>query len=123
MSSNTQQTIGRLGEDYVCQQLTLRGWDVLQRNYRCPFAELDIVAKDPHGNLAIVEVKTRTSFSWLDGYDCIGRKQLRRLAQACLFLGERNFCSHPARLDLALVKSSCGQIDSMKLLQDLELSY
>ena len=107
MSSNTQQTICKRGEDYVCQQLTLQGWKVLQRNYRSPFAELDIVAKDPHGNLAIVEVKTRTSFSWLDGYDCIGRKQLRRLAQACLFLGERNFCSHPARLDLALVKSSC----------------
>jgi putative endonuclease len=123
MSSNTPQTIGKRGEDYVCQQLTLRGWKVLQRNYRSPFAELDIVAKDPHGNLAIVEVKTRTSFSWLGGYDCIGRKQLRRRAQACLYLGERNSSSHPARLDLALVKSSCGQIYTMELLQDLELSY
>ena len=123
MSSNTQQTICKSGEDYVCQQLTLQEWKVLQRNYRSPFAELDIGAKDPHGNLAIVEVKTRASFSWLGGYDCIGRKQLRRLAQACLFLGERNFCSHPARLDLALVKSSCDQIDSMELLQDIELSY
>ncbi|MFT7517143.1 MAG: putative endonuclease [Myxococcota bacterium] len=122
MSSVDQQSIGKRGESYVCLQLRNKGWRILQQNYRCPFAELDIVAKDSLGNLVIVEVKTRASFRWLDGYDCVSRKQLRRLSQACLYLGERNYCSRPARLDLVLVKhSAAAGIESWQHLSDLDL--
>jgi putative endonuclease len=121
MSSHTQHSIGKHGEDYVCQKLIESGWCILQRNYRCPYAELDIIAKDTHGCLVVVEVKTRSSFRWLDGYDCISSKQMRRLAKACLYLGDRNHCSRPARLDLALVKSIAGSIVSSRHLRDLDL--
>ncbi|MBC8370638.1 MAG: YraN family protein [Planctomycetes bacterium] len=123
MSSDKLLSVGKLGENHVCQQLCDAGWQILQRNYRCPFAELDIVAKDSDGNLVIVEVKTRSSFSWLNDYDCVGQKQMRRLAKACVYLGEINYSKQPPRLDLAIVRCNARQIDTWHLISDLELIY
>ncbi len=121
MSSFTAHQRGKLGEEFVCQQLHKDGWRILGRNYRCPYAEIDILALDPARNLVVIEVKTRSSFSWLDGYDCVSSKQLRRLSKACLYIGSQNYRKRPARLDLALVKCQFSNITTWQHLTDLDL--
>ena len=54
------QRIGKWGEDTAAEYLIQKGCDVIGRNVRTPYGEIDIVAKQ--GEITIfVEVKTRTS--------------------------------------------------------------
>jgi putative endonuclease len=58
MSHN--QRIGKWGEETAAEYLTQRGHEIIARNVRTPYGEIDIVAKQ--GDITIfVEVKTRTS--------------------------------------------------------------
>jgi len=54
------QRIGKWGEDTAAEYLTQRGYEILERNIRTRYGEIDIAAKQ--GDITIfVEVKTRTS--------------------------------------------------------------
>jgi putative endonuclease len=56
------QRIGKWGEETAAAYLTERAYEIISRNARTPYGEIDIVAK--HGDILIfVEVKTRTSDS------------------------------------------------------------
>lgn len=58
MSHN--QRIGKWGEELAAEHLVGRGCEILARNARTPYGEIDIIAKQ--GEIVIfVEVKTRTS--------------------------------------------------------------
>ena len=50
--------LGNLGEDYACTVLEELGYELLDRNFRSRFGEIDIIAKK-EGYLCFVEVKTR----------------------------------------------------------------
>ena len=54
------QKIGKWGEEAVAAYLTERGYEIIARNARTPYGEIDIVTKQ--ADICIfVEVKTRTS--------------------------------------------------------------
>ena len=54
------QTIGKWGEDAVALYLAERGYEIINRNARTPYGEIDIVAKQDDITI-FVEVKTLTS--------------------------------------------------------------
>ena len=57
---NHNQSIGRWGEDIAAEHLTQHNYEIINRNVRTPYGEIDIVARQ--GDITIfVEVKTRTS--------------------------------------------------------------
>lgn len=52
--------IGAWGEEIAAEHVTQNGYEIIERNFRTPYGEIDIVAKQ--GDITIfVEVKTRTS--------------------------------------------------------------
>src|SRR3972149_569934 len=51
---------GKMGEDAAASFLAKEGYKIVERNFRCPLGEIDIVAIDK-GVLVFVEVKTRSS--------------------------------------------------------------
>jgi putative endonuclease len=53
-----RQELGRLGEQLAAEHLARRGFQILQRNYRTRWGEIDIVAFDGR-TLAFCEVKSR----------------------------------------------------------------
>jgi putative endonuclease len=56
--SRIRQRLGRWGETVAARHLQQAGYCVIERNYRCPEGEMDIVAR--RGNQWVfVEVKTR----------------------------------------------------------------
>ena len=75
--------VGRYGERVAERHLVELGLIILERNWRCKFGELDLVAQD--GPVLIVcEVKTRSSTAYGDPAEAvIGMKavRLRRLAE------------------------------------------
>ncbi len=57
---NHNQRIGKWGEDTATRYLAGRGYEIVARNIRTPYGEIDIIVKQ--GDVTIfVEVKTRTS--------------------------------------------------------------
>jgi len=54
------QRIGKWGEDTAAEYLMQHDYEIIERNIRTPYGEIDIIARQ--GDLTIfVEVKTRTS--------------------------------------------------------------
>ena len=54
------QRIGKWGEEIAAKYLITRGCEVIARNVRTPYGEIDIIAKQKDITI-FVEVKTRTS--------------------------------------------------------------
>ena len=54
--------IGRIGEDLACEYLKNKGFQIIERNFRKPWGEIDIIAKEKNGALVFVEVKTMRQF-------------------------------------------------------------
>jgi putative endonuclease len=54
------------------------GLTIVERNWRCPQGEIDLVARD-HGELVFVEVKTRSSVDYGHPLEAITPRKLARL--------------------------------------------
>ena len=95
--------IGRRGEDAAARYLERMGYDILERNFSCPFGEADIIARDGE-SLVFVEVKTRTGV-WRgfpsEAVDERKRDRYERIAGWYLgSFGEVNF---PVRFDIIAI--------------------
>lgn len=55
---NQKSFLGKLGEDIAVNFIAEKGFSVVDRNYRRPWGEIDIIAKDNKGTLVFFEVKT-----------------------------------------------------------------
>lgn len=53
--------LGKIGEDFACGYLVKNGYKLVERNYRKPWGELDIIVIAPGKTLVFVEVKTMKS--------------------------------------------------------------
>lgn len=93
--------LGKWGEQVAADYLTARGYAIIDRNVREGHAEIDIVAQKD-GDVAFVEVKTRTS-PYIDPVEAIDEKKMKRLARAAdAFLCSRKLTFRP-RLDIITV--------------------
>jgi putative endonuclease len=70
--------LGRRGEDLAALHLQRGGFDIVERNWRCPAGEIDIVARDGD-EVVFVEVKTRTSTAYGHPLEAITVQKLARL--------------------------------------------
>ena len=91
---NRRSRIGILGEDLGQKYLLDKGYVIIERNFRKPWGELDIIAKDGNGILVFVEVKTlynnvsRETYSNLTPEDNLTRSKLFKLQKtALLYVG------------------------------------
>ena len=50
--------LGKFGENIACDFLLENDYKIIERNFRKPWGELDIIAKAPDRTLVFVEVKT-----------------------------------------------------------------
>lgn len=62
MKSSRRQSLGRLGESIAAAFLEKKGYTILERNWRSPYGEIDLIAKE-NDVVSFVEVKTRASGS------------------------------------------------------------
>jgi putative endonuclease len=96
-----RQRIGRAAEDLVAARLVAANWEIVERNARNRFGELDIVALDGR-TLVFVEVKAGRESSAFGperpvlGVDRRKQQRVRRLATA--WMGERRDAPHYAEI-------------------------
>lgn len=70
---------GSLSESLAVWALRLKGYRIMARNFRCPFGEIDIVARKGD-TIAFVEVKARASVA--DAVDAVSAEAQHRIANA-----------------------------------------
>lgn len=106
MTTWTRAEIGALGERLAADHLTGLGLGIVDRNWRCRYGELDLIAVDPTaGAVVFVEVKTRTG----DGFGGLAQavtpqkaRRLRRLAAIWLASQDRRWAA--VRIDVIGVR-------------------
>jgi putative endonuclease len=100
------QRIGKWGEDTVAAYLAERGYEIITRNARTPYGEIDIVAKQDDITI-FVEVKSRTSNKMgLPEESVNPRKQAHMLACAEHYAAE-NVIDH-WQIDVIAVEGKVG---------------
>jgi putative endonuclease len=96
-----RQRIGRAAEDLVTARLAGSGWEIIERNARTRFGELDIVARDGRA-LVFVEVKAgRAGSAYGPERPVLGvnhRKQQRVRRLAAAWMGERRDAPYYAEI-------------------------
>ena len=86
MSSDLRHRLGQLGERLAADHFVRRGFEIVERNYRTRWGELDIVAFDGR-TLAFCEVKTRrlsVGAAPLEAVRPRKRSQVRKMAGSWL---------------------------------------
>ena len=107
-----KKLLGAKGEKLVAKYLKKQGCKILERNFRTPFGEADIIAQDGE-EIAFVEVKTRTTDSYGMPSEAVGSDKQQRYRQIAkcywLQIGEEP----NARFDVAEVWAD-GTIEYIK---------
>ena len=98
------KALGDRGEAAVAESLARKGFAILERNYRTPMGEIDLIARDGR-TLAFVEVKTRKSERCGRPGAAVGREKQRRIIGAALWYMNREAkgALPPCRFDVVEV--------------------
>lgn len=102
MTTLTRAQLGALGEQLATDHLTSLGLQILQRNWRCRYGELDVIAADTAARTVVfVEVKTRTGDRFGGVAQAVTTEKVRRLRRlAGLWLASQNGSWAAIRIDV-----------------------
>jgi putative endonuclease len=99
-----RKRIGKKGEDLAADYLVDAGFRIVERNYRCVFGEIDIVAEEGE-TLVFVEVKSRRSEAYGSPQMAVSHEKQKKLSRSAMHYLQENRLSHrPARFDVMAVK-------------------
>lgn len=102
-SSEPRKKFGNQGEAAAARFLEGLGYQILQRQFRGRFGELDLVALD-HETIVFVEVKTRSSTAAGHPTESITPSKQRKITQSALaFLKKRRWLNRRARFDVVSI--------------------
>jgi putative endonuclease len=60
LKTNHRQSLGHTGENIAAGYLENKGYDVIARNFRTPYGEIDIIAR-LEDTIVFIEIKTRAT--------------------------------------------------------------
>jgi len=103
MKSAERVDTGEKGEKIAVAFLKKKGYLIRETNYRCPFGEIDIIARDKN-EIVFIEVKTRKSIGLGYPEDAVGIKKQKKLSQLALFyLQQKKMTNANARFDVVAI--------------------
>jgi putative endonuclease len=98
-----RKELGRTTEDEACVYLRGLGYRIIERNWRSPFGELDIIARDGD-SLVIVEVKARTGSTFGGPEGALSAAKRERIVTATRAYLAASDAQLPLRFDLVAVE-------------------
>ena len=117
----TQQRrrLGQQGEQLAVERLASLGYEIVDRNYRCPAGELDVVARQA-GSWVFVEVRTRRSRSFGTPEESLtSRKRAHLIAAAQHYLQAHAALDSDWRIDaVAIVFSTNGGLERFDIIEN-----
>lgn len=108
VSMDQRKQTGRRGEDIAALFLTGKGYQIIERNWRCPAGELDLIAHD-HDTLVFVEVRSRSGSRFgLAEESITPAKQARLIELAQTYIQEKTLAAQRWRIDVVAVQLGRG---------------
>jgi putative endonuclease len=115
LMGNWNKKIGKWGEDIAVTFLEQNGYSIINRNYRTPYGEIDIIAADEeHGEtyIVFVEVKTRTTDQFGNPEDSITRRKKDHLIAAIdQFFQENPDLDNSWQIDVIAIRKLKQQVE------------
>jgi putative endonuclease len=100
----SRQQLGQLGEDTAVKILEARGYAIVDRNWRCPAGEVDIVARC-NSVWVFLEVRTRRGSAFGTPEESLTQAKLdRMLSVAEHYLASHDLHDVDYRLDLIAIE-------------------
>ena len=114
-----KRRLGELGERYAQELLKKQGYKLIERNFRSPLGEIDIIASD-NEYICFIEVKTRTGNSFgtpAEAEDLVRR--LRRTGAKVLdyYLISHKNLANKLRIDVVAIEVSSGSVKSARIIK------
>lgn len=100
----SNKTVGRQGEDAACSYLKKKGFKILERNYKCLFGEIDIIA-EYGGVIVITEVKCRSSAKFGAGFEAVSRTKRQKIIKTTEFYIKEKNIDSSVRFDVISIDS------------------
>ena len=119
---SSNQSTGKVGERLSEAYLKKQGYEIVARNVRSPFGEIDLVAKHKK-TLVFVEVKTRRGTDFGLPEEAVTKRKKVRLGRlASWYLTQCPGSDLPVRFDVLAIQLE-GNNPDIRLIQDaFELS-
>lgn len=94
-----KRRLGFWGETKAARYLEKEGYTVLERNFRCPFGEVDIIAQK--GDVtAFIEVKTRSNDNYGAPNEAVDNKRQQRYKNCVRYYYARREIDCTVRFDI-----------------------
>jgi putative endonuclease len=115
--ADSRQMVGKTGEAVAVEYLLQRGYRILERNYRCRFGEIDLIARDGK-TLTFIEVKTRRSQRFGPAASAVTLAKQRHLVKASqLYMMHTGRNTESCRFDVVTVEMD-GTTLRIELIKD-----
>jgi putative endonuclease len=110
-----RKLLGRSGEDRAAKHLAGLGYRILERNYRTPLGEIDLIALDGE-TVVFVEVKTRTSDAYGAPELAVNPAKQQRMVKAALgYLKQKKLHQMACRFDVVAISGrEAGQVELIR---------
>lgn len=109
---------GRKGEELAAKHLAGLGYKVIEKNYRTPAGELDIVAEHK-GTLVFVEVKARRGTSYGPPELAVNHHKRRQVERAALYyIMKSKKDGVQCRFDVVSISGSEGSAPRVTVIRD-----
>ena len=102
MSQARRQT-GQQGEAVAASHLREQGYRIIDRNYRCPFGEIDLIGQEGE-TLVFIEVKCRRSDAFGPPELAVGPQKQKKLSLCALHYLSQTDQQSPARFDVVAIR-------------------
>lgn len=101
---DTRKHTGAFGEKVAGKYLSSKGYKVIERNFRTPFGEIDLIA-ERDGCVVFLEVKTRISGRFGPPLGAITAEKKKRIIKNCqYYLKAKKILWGPCRIDVMGIK-------------------
>lgn len=112
----TRQGLGRTGERLASEELIRQGYRILERNVRCSYGEIDLIAEDGE-DLVFVEVKTRRGNAYGLPEEAVTLRKQQKLVQVATWYLDLHQCMERSwRIDVVAVQMSTqGKLEEIRV--------
>jgi len=115
---DARQGLGRTGERLAAEELSRRGYRIVEQNFRCSYGEIDLVTEEGD-DLVFVEVKTRRGMAYGLPEDAVSLRKQRKIVQVASFYLDLHACAErPWRIDVVAIQmSQQGRLEEIRVYQ------
>ena len=113
-----RRVIGEQGEDLAVKALKECGYKILERNFRCRFGEIDIIARDEETTV-FIEVKARNNNKFglaEEAVDYRKQQKIRQVAEFYLLINDNP--ARDCRFDVCCVSFKEKEGPGVKILKN-----